>query len=334
MLSLKFSLKLLFVFPFNLLYNFFFDYKNFNLKKLQIKWSSLNAPLSDIRKVTNDRSLKDLLNESKVQFPEISNEEFTPNSRWIIKAKNLDKKSPIIFFIHGGGFNLRTLYLHISGLMKMVKALKDPNISILGIDYEPTPECKFPVQLEQCLYVYHKLADQEGYENIILLGDSAGGNIELGLLYQIKHQLPNFLKIHTKPKAALIFSPFVVLHPERTGSYITNASFDYVAHQRILNIAQEYVDDVSANPLSSPSTLNDWEGVFPKYLFYHYGEREIMLDSLVEFAEQARIDSNDIYIEPKGVHVHQYFAYGGYSQEDYEKTPFCKNFVKFMKKLA
>ncbi len=332
-LSIQFKLKLLLVYPLHLLFKLITDYENFNFKTQTIKWARSNASLQDARTLINDRSLEELLNDEKQKFSEISNEEFTSNSRWIFKADDLNKDSPIILFIHGGGFNLRTLEGHILGLVKTFRALKNPKISILGLDYQTTPESKFPTQIEQLLYVYHKLTDQDGFKNVLLLGDSAGGNIELILLYQLKNQLPNLLKIQTKPKGAAFLSPWVDLRIEKKGSVITNEPYDYLSYERLKILSDSYTDDVTANPLTSPASLTDWEGTLPEHVFYNYGAHEILADSIVDFAQKVGIDDKDTYIEPDGVHVHPYYEYAILPQEEFEQTPFCKNFINLLKAM-
>lgn len=59
---------------------------------------------------------------------------------------------------------------------------KDLNAVVISVDYRLAPEHRFPAAFEDCLAVYHWLkqhgsAWQIDSENIVLAGDSAGGNL-------------------------------------------------------------------------------------------------------------------------------------------------------------
>jgi hormone-sensitive lipase len=95
-------------------------------------------------------------------------------------------RNSLIIHIHGGGFVAMSSSSHENYLRKWTKALDVP---IISIDYGLAPENPYPKPLDDVWQAYNwiiKHAPEElGIEldKIILVGDSAGGNLALGLTY-------------------------------------------------------------------------------------------------------------------------------------------------------
>lgn len=336
MFTLNYWIQYYTTLPFTLLYNYIVRHKTFNAGLNKLRWIAKTGSYLDVRENLGEKDLKTLLDLLKgKEFPEISNEEFTPKARWVIKSENLTKDSPILFFIHGGGFTLKAQKSQIRSTMKTWRALNNNknDLSILLIDYQTAPESKFPTPIEECFYIYHKLTEQDGFKNIIIMGDSCGANLSSLVLYQIKHQLPNFLKLNVKPSAAILLSPWVDLAAPKNGSFIKNEQFDYISHECVKYWASLYSNNTE-DPLVSPLKLQNWENVLPEKVFYQYGQGEVLLDMIEQFKEKLGIDDKDVFIEPNGTHIHQFVNYSKYSQENFEKTPFCTNLVNFLKTVV
>uniref|UniRef100_A0A182MG95 Hormone-sensitive lipase n=1 Tax=Anopheles culicifacies TaxID=139723 RepID=A0A182MG95_9DIPT len=88
----------------------------------------------------------------------------------------------LLFHCHGGGFVAQSSKSHESYLREWAVNL---NVPILSIDYSLAPEAPFPRALEEVFYAYCwalrncELLGTTG-ERIILAGDSAGANLNLG----------------------------------------------------------------------------------------------------------------------------------------------------------
>ncbi|MEJ2295688.1 MAG: alpha/beta hydrolase, partial [Candidatus Lokiarchaeota archaeon] len=108
-------------------------------------------------------------------------------------------KSKVILYFHGGGMVLmspkthRTLTVELAQLTKM---------RVLSVDYRLAPEHPFPASLEDCVSAYKWLLSQ-GYkaENIIIAGDSAGGNLTLSTLIKLRDDGTDL------PRGAVALSP-------------------------------------------------------------------------------------------------------------------------------
>jgi hormone-sensitive lipase len=88
--------------------------------------------------------------------------------------------------IHGGGFIALSPTTHESYLRKWSNELKIP---LMSVDYSKAPEYPYPKALDDVYqsYMWNIKYAQEvlniKLDNIILVGDSAGGNLALALAY-------------------------------------------------------------------------------------------------------------------------------------------------------
>ena len=74
---------------------------------------------------------------------------------------------------------------------------------IIFVEYKLSPESKYPSQLEDAKKAYSFLLGKKEKSNIILAGDSAGGNLALALLLALKKDKSK------KPKGIFCISPWV-----------------------------------------------------------------------------------------------------------------------------
>ncbi|KAJ4857965.1 alpha/beta hydrolase fold domain-containing protein [Trichoderma breve] len=97
----------------------------------------------------------------------------------IISPSSPDPKyqGRVIFDIHGGGF-----------------------VMVYSVDYDLSPEVKYPIAIEQCLTVYREMIVKFGAKNIVGLSSSAGGQIMLSLIVRAQREgleLPAALAFYT-----------------------------------------------------------------------------------------------------------------------------------------
>ncbi len=95
-----------------------------------------------------------------------------------------DARDNVIMHFHGGGYVWGTPE---DGMAFLVEAKKRINIDSYAVDYSLAPQKQFPVQLNECLSLYKGLLDM-GYKKIVLVGESAGGNMSLTLTLKLKDE--------------------------------------------------------------------------------------------------------------------------------------------------
>ncbi|XP_074596864.1 arylacetamide deacetylase-like isoform X2 [Brevipalpus obovatus] len=127
------------------------------------------------------------------------------------------QKDQLAFYVHGGGFVLGTPESHDVFICDWTNKLG--NIPILSVDYSLSPEVKFPVALQEILDVYlwvtngsEEVRETLGYipKTIVLVGDSAGGNLITSMTMVINDILKLDPHFHTfLPKSLVcLYAPF------------------------------------------------------------------------------------------------------------------------------
>lgn len=144
----------------------------------------------------------------------------------ITAAKNPTDR--VVLYIHGGGFlggsveTRRMFTTYIANRMEY---------NVAAVEYRLAPEFPFPAAPQDCLAVYRQIVRKFAPKHIVLLGESAGGNLVLALLLQIKASgLP-------MPAAAICFSP-CVQYDHVLPSYTENQNSEAM----VTNLAEEVAD--------------------------------------------------------------------------------------------
>ncbi|OQR98589.1 Alpha/beta hydrolase fold-3 domain-containing protein [Achlya hypogyna] len=202
-----------------------------------------------------------------------------------------------IMYIHGGGFAAGSAETQSNDLIKpFVAALNRQHVAarVFSLEYDLAPERQFPHQHNQTLEAYEWLLSQN-YANIVVMGDSAGGNLALTLMQTIVRKgLP-------QPAGGILLSPWVDLTASHA-SYDRNGETDYLAKPAVWTARAAYVADEDIEK-ASPG-LQPMDGLAP--LMVVYGGGELLADeigALVESAKNAKVDVEEI-CHPELCHVY------------------------------
>jgi epsilon-lactone hydrolase len=169
---------------------------------------------------------------------------------------------------------------------------------ILMVDYRLSPDYPFPAALEDCTAAYCWLLKQGILaHNIVVAGDSAGGNLTLAMLLKLRDSGKPL------PAAAACLSPVTDL---TTKDYLRKGFNDPLLPPKAMKFyTQSYVGHNDAhNPLISP-VYGNLRGLPP--LLVHAGEDEILRDDAVRIARLAKSVGVDVRVEiyPRMWHVWQ-----------------------------
>lgn len=191
-----------------------------------------------------------------------------------------DRDKPVILWLHGGAFILPAApIVHLRLLALLCKEL-----GAVGFlpDYRLAPHNRFPAALNDCERAHAGLI-WLGFDaqRIALGGDSAGGNLALGVLQRIrKSGLP-------MPAGAVLVSPATELGrvhapPSRYRKARRDAVLPITALQRVDELYAGNWD--ASDPELSP-LYADYRGFPP--LHFIVGEEEVLCDDAVLAAQQA-----------------------------------------------
>lgn len=202
----------------------------------------------------------------------------------------------VVLYIHGGSFVLGLMPIQVDFAAQLSKAT---SAIVWSVDYRLAPEHPFPAGLEDVLVVYQTMLS-EGIDpnKITLVGESAGGNLLLGLLLILKEaNIP-------LPGAAIPISALTDFN--MTGeSYEMREDLDpMLPYDRKKSIHFSYLRGESPdNPLASP-LLGDLAGLPP--LFIMVGGREILHSDSINFAEKAKLAGVDVTLDVDEKMFHAY----------------------------
>lgn len=179
-----------------------------------------------------------------------------------------------LLYLHGGAFCFHSPWHYRRLVMDFCRKL---DVHGLLPDYRLAPEHPFPAALDDCFSCYRELLN-EGVspEDIVLAGDSAGGQLALGVMLKVREAgLP-------QPSCAVLIST----GGDWTlggGSFIENAKRDAMFRVENLRFLRSvYLRDVPPDsPLASP-LFADLHGLPPLYLVA--SRHEMMRDVSVAIA--------------------------------------------------
>ena len=211
-----------------------------------------------------------------------------------------EESGPTLLYFHGGGFvNPLRGAAHMPFIMRCAAACRAKKVAIL--EYSLAPEHPYPAQLIQCVaalrYVLQEM--RVGPEDIVLAGDSAGGQLVGALLAHLTQPSPYAIpvKIEGRFRAALFVSPFVRL-PTSTdvGSYESNMGRDYLSRAQVNGFDAAWKgkkDDIWANLCGFRISGQVWKKVFARdsrglvrKALITVGTAEVFLDCCREFAQE------------------------------------------------
>ena len=232
----------------------------------------------------NRRQDRDITTCSRELIEGLSIEYVTlPNAgAWLVKRDG-DPEDKIIYYIHGGGF----VGACTKDRMPFVSTLaRRFGYNVFSLDYRLAPEWKQPCQLLDCLDGYLWLLERYAPENIVLIGESAGGNLVLCLSMLLRDRgLP-------LPKAVYSNSP-VTQFTEYTDSFRRcSLKTDFIVTESILeNTTGIYFEAADAyDPYVSP-LFGELTGLPP--ILLTASECECLLDDAVHMYEQLKAAGNE-----------------------------------------
>uniref|UniRef100_A0A060T2P3 ARAD1A10120p n=1 Tax=Blastobotrys adeninivorans TaxID=409370 RepID=A0A060T2P3_BLAAD len=242
------------------------------------------------------------LNNYNTEYPV---PELNGRARWVVEVPNRQPTDPVVVYLHGGGYVLGILGGQIDLCAELHKYLKNPRLSIVVLDYSLGPEHNYPTPLVEASKLYYQLTEVDKSTNVILMGDSAGGNLAINICRHIYDPHPDAKKLPSKvaPSGAILISPWVNLTPEKVGTYSTAVN-DCLTFNIGTNWGTAYCPDAEARASSWVSQVKAKDVPFSKYLpkntLLITGEDEGLYDDDIAFAKMASIDN--VHVEKNGKH--------------------------------
>lgn len=243
--------------------------------------------ISKIMKIIIERHKSDK-EEKEIIVPKykkyVINEHHLSNSKlYFIKNKDIFSPNKIIYQLHGGSYLTPHINLYFKNAIRYLKI--NENIQVVSLDYRTAPKNVFPCALEDAYEGWKYLLSQ-GYDSndIIIVGDSAGGNLALALcLYLRDHEFP-------LPKGIILMSPWA----DMTDSGLS----------RVYNLFKDPMFGYSKhlNKIMAPNKIYmEKENFKNKYVSPVFGEYDNFPPMLIQVGSNEVLESDSIMIYEKAL---------------------------------
>ncbi len=207
-------------------------------------------------------------------------------AEWVTVPESLPDR--VLVYLHGGSFVFRFPNAHAGLAARLCRLLR---ARALIPDYRLAPENPYPAAPDDCHAVYQGLlAAGHAARNLVLIGDSAGGNLALVTMHRAR------MARAPLPACAVLLSPAL----DCTLTSPSMAAFDgedpMLALANLLVLRQFYVPSpiLYTDPEVSP-LFADFDGFPP--LFLQAGETEMLRDEAIRAAERAHDAGVDVELE-------------------------------------
>ncbi len=179
-------------------------------------------------------------------------------------------KKYVILYCHGGGYSTgSSLY----GRTLTTRLASCTSMDVLSFDYRLAPEHPYPAAIEDTMKTWnHLMMYGYGARDVILAGDSAGGNLALALTHRLKEEG------RLLPRGIVLLSPWTDLtssgksHQAKEGiDPVLNAAYLQEAIGNYLG--EDYPPELLREPAVSP-LFGNFEGFPPTYI--QVGDQEIL----------------------------------------------------------
>ncbi|KAK2801410.1 hypothetical protein FQN51_005304 [Onygenales sp. PD_10] len=227
--------------------------------------------------------------KSKGFSPETIKLEHGGLGHWI---GNKDAKNVLIYF-HGGGFSVSAGIAYYQVFSEIINTLnaEGKDIALFFLTYTLTPHAIYPTQLKQAVAAVRYITDKtpRNPSNVFLGGDSAGGNLVLGILSHISHPHKAIepLEVSEPFAGALAISPWVSFSLDFP-SVKYNQYKDMLSREILQRWSSQYIADLESDnylePLRAPAEW--WKDIMVKDVLIVTGSDDLFVSAITEFVEK------------------------------------------------
>ncbi len=201
-------------------------------------------------------------------------------AEWI-SVNRAHMKKYVILYCHGGGYSTGSS-LYARTLTN--KLAMSTSMDVLCFDYRLAPEHPYPAALEDAMKAWNYLMLLGyGARDVVVAGDSAGGNLALALVHKLKSEK------RLVPRGLALMSPWTDLTASGQ-SYETKKDVDPVLDAEYIGqMVKNYAEGQDLkNPFISP-IFGDFSDFLSTYI--QVGENEILLNDSI-MLHQKMIEAN------------------------------------------
>ncbi|HET9929244.1 MAG TPA: alpha/beta hydrolase [Polyangiaceae bacterium] len=208
----------------------------------------------------------------------------------IFTPKHAEPARTLLYF-HGGSYifgSARTTHADL-----LARIALGANLRVVAPNYRLAPEHPYPAALEDALAVFAELAQRTAPSEIVLMGDSAGGNLALVLQIALRDRARarGDAKAgaddhrQAQAKASILISPWLDLSASLP-SCRKNDRYDYGQTEFLLRHARDFAGQVALDDARVSPLYADLGGLAPVVVLVGGAER--LHDEAIAFVDRAR----------------------------------------------
>ncbi|MCJ1254633.1 hypothetical protein MMC24_002448 [Lignoscripta atroalba] len=210
-------------------------------------------------------------------------------AHWI-GSKNAER---IVIWFHGGGYCLPAGPGHYAYCHEIWNQLSRPGneAAVLVLSYSLAPQARYPAQLKQAVELVRHLINDLGRRpsTMAIAGDSAGGNLALGVFSHILHPHPAIppLALSEPFKAAVLLAPWANF-ATHTSSFQRNQYKDLLGPPAANKWSSAFMGNSPPDNYNQPylAPVEWWEGIKVEEILVVAGEQEVLLDVVQDIAKK------------------------------------------------
>lgn len=237
---------------------------------------------------------------------------------YVLSSVNNNINNKYILYLHGGSYVMETSYKHWQFLGDLVN---ETNATLILPDYPLTPKHTYKDVFEMIEPIYETMIQKVGKDNLILMGDSAGGGMALGLIEKINKENKDI------PLKTILLSPWLDVRLENRKIVEIEKLDPYLIKQALILAGKTYagkdgMESFLVNPIDGPV-----EGLKNIYIFT--GTYDILNPDVHLFMEKNKNIKMDIKIIEVEKAVHIWMTYRN-EKEVYHANETFEDIVKLI----
>lgn len=238
--------------------------------------------------------LNSLLTETDDCYEVVTKPSSDPNGTWYYP--NIRRCSATLLYLHGGG------YAFNGAVNDRFAAMLAHHIGapLFAPDYRLTPEHPHPAQAEDAFGAWRYLVDRATPNEIVVIGDSAGGHMALMLLQTLKSNMME------QPALCVALCPWTDIG-DSGASLHENDWYDLVQGWMALRFGEWLDPDGAYGRIALSPAYQDFNGLAPIYI--QAGGREVLRDMIIEFARTQATKGADVMLDIWPDMPHDFQAY-------------------------
>lgn len=248
---------------------------------------------------------------------------------WIMWMGDRTRAKKVVLFLHGGGYLLPLDQGQLEWcLQAYIRAGQDlgVEVAVAVLSYTLCPEGQYPIQLCQAADALGHIMDRGAApKDIIIGGDSCGGNLTVALLCHILHPHPAARRIKISQPLAAAFTVSPWLSKRETGpAFDQNKYLDMVSskivHQSVtltLRGGSHFAEEAEGKGWAMPNDVDDvWFTGMSKVvrqLYVTVGKNEVLRNEGIQMAHsmRKRNPDMDVKLEVREKEAHDFILLEG-----------------------